>query len=216
MSAGRKRIATLGLALEMAVFIPFVARGADVAWHIVTNDLPVLDFALNPANPTITNTVSFVAPTDGQIYGNACWASVANGDPALVVDTTNQTITVSFSPPLTNTVCPLYVLPVSGVEGQLGPLKAGTWVFYSLQNSYTFSVEEIPLLLSVEAVSNSASLQLAWPVSGEAFVLEFNADLASRNWQTVTNVPTISGNRNTVQILRDFSDRFFRLRRVDL
>jgi len=215
-SLGRIAIATFSFALGAGLFGPLAAKGADVTWHIVTNHLPVLDFTLAPVSPTTTNTVSFVAPTDGQIYGNACWASVANGDPSLAVDATNQTITVWFSPPLTNRFCPLYILPVSGVEGHLGQLKAGTWAFHILQNSYTFSVVEAPLLLSVQALSNSSSLQLSWPVSGDTFVLEFNSDLASGNWQAVTNLPTISSNRNTVQILSDSNSRFFRLRRLDL
>jgi hypothetical protein len=97
-------------------------------------------FALNPANPTTTNVISFVAPTDGKIYLNDCMASVANGNPALTVDSTNQTITVSFSAPVTNVFCPAFVAPVSGVDGQFGPLSAGTWVLDILQNTYPFSV----------------------------------------------------------------------------
>jgi len=190
------------------------ATDATVQWHSVTNDSPPPAFALNPANPTTTNATSFVASTDGKIYVNSCYASVFCGNPALTVDSTNQTITASFSAPLTNIACPEIFLPVSGVEGRFGPLSAGTWVFKILQNSYPFSVAEAPLPLSIKALTNSFTFQLCWPVSGEPFALEFNDSLSSGNWQAVTNPPTTSSNRNTVQVYGDSGSRFFRLRRL--
>ena len=171
-------------------------------------------FALNPANPTTTSVISFVAPTDGKIYINDCFASVDNGNPAITVDATNQTISVSFSAPLTNVACPQIVAPVSGVGGQFGPLSPGTWVLDILQNSYPFSVAEAPLPLSIQAFTNSSTFQLDWPASGDTFVLEFNDGLAPGNWQVVTNPPTSSSTRNTVQLYGDSSSRFFRLRRL--
>ena len=190
------------------------AAEATVQWHHVTNGFPPTVFALNPADPTTTNVISFVAPTDGKIYGNDCFAWASNGNPAITVDSTNQTITVSFSMPPTNYVCPFIFLPVEGVDGQFGPLSAGTWGFDILRNSYRFSVAEAPLPLSIQALSNSSTFQLDWSVSGEAFVLEFSDGLAPGNWQVVTNLPTTLSNRNTVQIYGDSGSRFFRLRRL--
>src|ERR1017187_7307893 len=176
------------------------AAEATVHWHGITNGSPPAAFALNPANPTTASLTSFVAPTDSKIYGNACLASVSCGNPALTVDSARQTITVSFSAPRTNDYCAEVFLPVSGVEGQFGPLSAGTWVFHILQNSYTLSVAEAPLRLSIQPVTNASGFQLDWAVSGDTFVLECNDGLAARNWQAVTNPPTTSSNRNTVQI----------------
>ena len=75
---------------------------------------------------------------------------------------------------------------MSGVDGQFGPLSAGTWVFDILQNAYTFSVDEDPLPLSIQAFIDSSAFQLAWPVSWDSFDLEFKDGLAPRNWQVVT------------------------------
>ena len=189
------------------------ASGQSVRWHVITNGSPPVVFALDPAKPTTTNVISFVAPTDGNVYINYCWASVVNGNPAITVDVTNQTIAVSFSP-FTNIACPLVVVPVSGVEGKIGPLSAGTWVFESLQNSYPFHVTEAPLMLSMQALTNSSAFQLGWPVSGDTFALEFNDGLAPGNWQAVTNPPVALSNRNTVQIYGGSGSRFFRLHRL--
>jgi hypothetical protein len=215
MTSGNRATAMICLACATALCGgPSRAAEATVRWHPVTNDSPLTAFALNPANPTTTNVISFVAPTDGKIYINDCFASLDNGSPAIAVAATNQTITVSFSAPLTDSVCPLIVAPVSGVDGHFGPLSAGTWVFDILQNAYTFSVAEAPLPLSIQAFTDSSTFQLAWPVSGNLFVLEFKDGLAPGNWQVVTNPPTTLSNRNTVQLHADSGTRFFRLRRL--
>ena len=103
---------------------------------------------------------------------------------------------------------------MSGVDGQFGPLSAGTWVLDILQNAYPFSVAEAPLPLLIQAGTNSSTFQLGWPVSGGMFVLESNEGLPPGNWQVVTNPPTKSSNLNTVQIYGDSGSRFFRLRRL--
>jgi len=213
MTGGDRATATICLALAIVLCGgPSGAAEATVQWHPIANASPPAAFMLNPANPTTTNVISFIVPTDGETYINDCYASLSNGSPAIAVGATNQTITVSFSAPLTNSVCPLIVNPVSGVDGQFGPLSAGTWVFDILQNAYTFDVAEAPLALSIQAITNSSTFQLAWPVSGDLFVLEFKDGLAPGDWQVVTNPPTISGNLNTVVIHGDSGSRFFRLR----
>lgn len=188
---------------------------ADVHWHRVTFDSPPPAFALVPANPTTTNLISFVAPSDGKTYANYCFASALAGNPALTIDSTNKSITVSFSAPVTNVACPAIVVPVSGVDGQLGRLSAGAWVFKILQNTYTFDVAEAPLRLSIEPLTNSSAFQLDWPVSGDTFVLEASDGLAPGNWQAVTNPPVTLSNRNTLQIDVEFGSRFFRLHRLN-
>jgi hypothetical protein len=44
------------------------ASGATIRWHIVTDGSPTTSFILSPTDPTTTNAVSFVAPTDGKVY----------------------------------------------------------------------------------------------------------------------------------------------------
>src|SRR5262249_40203644 len=140
----------------------FTANAADVKWHIVADHSPVTNFTLNPVEPTTTNVISFVAPADGDFYANSCFASMANGEPAVTVDAVFLTVKVTFSAPLTNIACPLVVLPVSGVDGQFGPLRAGNWSFTILTNSYFFSVAEAPLSLSIKMLTNSSLLQVSW------------------------------------------------------
>lgn len=215
MTGGKRATATICLVCAAGLCgAQTSAPEATVRWHYIGQGSPTVTFALNPANPTTTNVISFVAPTDGKIYLNDCLASFANGNPALTVDSTNQTITVSFSAPVTNVFCPAFIAPVSGVDGQFGPLSAGTWVLDILQNAYPFSVTEAPLPLSIQAVTKSSAFQLDWPVSGDTFVLECNEGLTPGNWQVVTNPPTTSSNLNTVQINGDSGSRFFRLRRL--
>ena len=199
--------------------LPMVARGASVEWHRVDYFNPVSPppFAISPTNPTPDDLVSFVAATDGQIYVNSCWASVAKGDPGISIDPTNRTIVVWFSDPRTNWVCPLVVVPVIGVDGQLGPLAAGSWRFNLVQsngtNSYAFTVGEIPGQLSIEALG-ADRYKLSWPTNGGWFALEFNHDLASTNWAPFGYGPVLSGNRYTMEIFSDAESRFFRLRRL--
>ncbi len=193
----------------------WAASGASVQWHYIGyNGVPPPPFTLDPPYPTTTNTVSFIAVTDGQVYVNWCFASVVNGDPSIMVDSTNHIITVSFSPPVTNIACPMVVFPVSGVDGQFGPLQPGVWSFNLLQYSYRFKVAEASLALSIQAVANSSALQLDWPLAGENFVLECKEGLSAANWQLVTNPPSTISNRNTVQLPNDSDGRFFRLRQV--
>jgi hypothetical protein len=205
----------LSLILSLAIFqVPSIAAAqTSVEWHRITNGVPVA-FALAPPNRTTTNTVSFVAPTGSRSYINSCYASAELGDPRLTIDRTNQTITVFFSP-VTNVACPNFVLPVSGVEGELGLLNAGTWVFSILTNTYTFSVVEAPLRLSIQALSAPSSFQFEWPVSADSFGLEFTDNLVSGVWNELTNAPTIASNQNVLQIQSASVKRFFRLRRLN-
>jgi len=213
MSAGWKTAAKVGLAFAIASGGGLLAAsGATVRWHYIDNGPLPPPFALSPVAPTTTNGISFVAATDGKVYLNGCIASVQNGSPTITVDSTNQIIAVSFSP-VTNSPCPLVVTPVSGLDGQFGPLKAGTWRFDVLQSSYAFRVTEVPVALSIHRLKGSSSFQLDWPVSGDEFRLEASDALSAGNWQTVTNSPTIISNLNTIQLPNQPGSRFFRLRR---
>ena len=215
MNPIQKRVSVMALLFAVAALSAlFTAAGADVQWHVVTYHLPVTNFTLNPVEPTTTNIISFVAPTDGDFYANSCFASVANGEPGITVDGVFLAVKVTFSAPLTNIACPLVVLPVSGVDGEFGPLRAGNWAFTILTNSYLFSVAEAPLSLSIKRLTNSSLLQVSWPVSGEPFALEFSDSLSSGNWQTVTNTPIVSNGQNVLEIGRGPGSRFYRLLRL--
>ena len=87
MTAGQRATTTVCLVCAAALGGgQSSAAEATVKWHSVFLDSPPPAFALNPANPTTTNVVSFVAPTDGKLYINDCYASIDNGNPAITVD----------------------------------------------------------------------------------------------------------------------------------
>lgn len=190
-------------------------NGPSIGWHATGSGGPPQNFELTPASPTTADLISFVAPTDGQIYENDCFASTTCGLPMIVVDSIFQKVNVSFSAP-PNWVCPLVVAPVSGVEGEFGPLRAGAWTFNLLGMVYNFEVIYTPVLLSVEPMGGSRSIQVSWPASGETFVLESSANLGSGNWAGVTNSPTTVSNRVTVLIDSAPGTRLFRLHRLPL
>jgi hypothetical protein len=214
MSAVRR--VTAGLLVVCAAAWSGVLAGSDasVEWHVVgIHGSPPPPFTLDPPAPTTTNTVKFIAATDGKLYINYCYAARESGNPGIDVDSTNRIITVSFSP-VTNFVCPLIVILVSGVDGEFGPLRPGDWTFNILQYSYNFTVTDVPLTLSAQPIANSSMVELDWPVSGDTFLLESNDGLLLGNWGVVTNTPTIVSNRNVVQIATDADSRFFRLHRL--
>jgi hypothetical protein len=192
---------------------PIAQAQTSVEWHRVTIGQPVA-FALNPPSPTTTNTVSFVAPTDGRDYINSCFASAEVGAPDLRIDPTNQTITVVFLPVIING-CPNVALPVNGVDGKLGLLRSGTWLFSILTNTYTFNVVEAPLRLSIQTLSSPSSFKFEWPVSADSFELQFTDNLTAGVWQELTNSPITVSNENVLQIQSDSTNRLFRLRRLN-
>jgi len=215
------RIAALACLVAAAVLsgVPAVAPGASVEWHNVSyfNPTSPPPFAISPTNPTPGDVITFVAATDGQMYVNSCWASVAKGDPSISVDPTNRTVVVWFSEPRTNWVCPLVVVPVIGIDGQFGPLAEGSWMFNLIQstgtNSYVFNVGEIPGQLSIEVVG-ADWYKLSWPTNGGRFALELKSDLSSTNWAPFGYGPILSSNRYTMTIYSSADSQFFRLRRL--
>lgn len=201
---------------SLAAFFSAQCVPATIRWHPIENGGPPRSIVLSPADPTITNVINFVAPTDGQIYANDCFASVSKGVPLIDVDLIFHKVSVSFSAPQTNRACPAIVFPVSGVEGEFGPLEPGAWTFNILGSSYPFTVTGVPMLLSVKALTYSPSVQISWPVSGEVFELESSESLPPVNWLVVTNAAVTSSNQVTVQIDSSSGTRFFRLRRLPL
>ncbi len=129
-----------------AIVAGATTQTATAEWHSLESlGLPSMELliptslALSPATPTITNRISFVSPANGLTYLNSIAAEAEFGAPLISVDSTNRTITVTFTPPLDEAI-PQIVFPAGGVDGEFGPLAAGTWTFQVLTNSYTFTV----------------------------------------------------------------------------
>ena len=216
MIANARISAMFGLILVIALReYQSTASDATIDWHYIgpPPNTSVTAFTLTPANPTTLSLITFIAPTDRSNYLNSCFASLNNGYPKIVANPTNQTINITFSG--RPSACPFVAVPVSGVEGHIGPLTAGTWSIIVDQRFppavYSFSVELVPPPLSLQANPGTSSLELSWPVSGEAYALESNDNIVSGNWHAVTNSPIISSNRYVLQISADSGSQFFRL-----
>lgn len=70
-----------------------------------------------------------------------------------------------------------------------------------------------PPELSILSVG-SGSAVIAWPEDATNFVLEFSPGLLPANWNTVTNVPAITNDLQTVTVDVSGASGFFRLRMV--
>jgi hypothetical protein len=88
--------------------------------------------AVMPSNPTTLDTVVVVAPLDGEVHSNSCFAAAAlGGTPHLDIDTLNHSIDIVMVGPAP-VVCPLDFDPVSGALSEpFGPLAAGNWVVHN-------------------------------------------------------------------------------------
>jgi hypothetical protein len=182
---------------------------ATVEWHSLglppnTNPAPT-SFVISPANPSIVDIISFVAPAEGEGGSDSAAAADKYGNPAISIDATNHTVAVTFSPPADE---PVGVLdPVSGVDGQIGPLEAGTWAMTILTNTCTINVAGLPL--SIAPADNQ--VVVSWTASASNYVLQAASDLSAGSWSTVTN--GISTNGNSFVFTNAVSSRaaYFRL-----
>ena len=104
MTGGKRATATICLVCAASLCgAQTSAPEATVRWHYIEQGSPTVTFALNPANPTTTNVISFVAPTDGKIYLNDCLAAFANGNRAsMTAAPTAVTWRRGFNDPLLN------------------------------------------------------------------------------------------------------------------
>jgi hypothetical protein len=165
---------------------------ATVEWHFLGSPPnatpPPTSLVISPANPNAAESINFIAPADGEGGINAIAASDQYGIPLISVDSTNQTVTVTFSSPLDDPI-PDIVVPVSGVDGQIGPLNAGTWVLKILTNSYSFNVAGLPL--GIAPVGDQ--VVISWPALGSNYILQATSDLSTGNWSTITSGITTNG-----------------------
>ena len=113
------------------------AGAVDVSW-IPAQSQPG-SWTIDPANPGPGDVIGFSGPTD-LTYGNSCSAEMAlGGEPGLVVDTVNRVVKLVFTGPAPIS-CPPTWLPVSGLEGEFGPLPPGAWTFRGSPPGVTFQV----------------------------------------------------------------------------
>ncbi len=85
------------------------------------------DWTIDPPNPDQTDTISFSGPIG--LHGNTCFARAdLGGNPMISVDSINRIVELWFQGPAP-TQCTLEWNPVSGLQGNFGPLAPGNWTF---------------------------------------------------------------------------------------
>ncbi|MHC4309912.1 MAG: hypothetical protein ACYSSN_08210 [Planctomycetota bacterium] len=90
-------------------------------WNIYSSHHPY------PVHPP--GTYGFSGPTG--VFGNSCYAAAdLGGIPTITIEPYQKTIELWFKPPAP-TLCPAVWLPVCGLNGWVGPLYGGDWIFYS-------------------------------------------------------------------------------------
>jgi len=108
------------------------------------------NWTIDPTNPNETNTISFSGPIG--LHGNSCFARGAlGGDPMISVDSTNKIVELWFQGPAP-VQCILIWQPISGLQGDFGPLTPGNWTFKCTVSSIAF---EIPFTVSGTTTSTT-------------------------------------------------------------
>jgi hypothetical protein len=191
-----KRPATLPLVCAVVLCVAFsTALAATVEWHLLGDPgtPPPTSFVTTPAILTPADTISFVSPVDGKIYQNAEAAADICGNPLISVDVTNQIVAVNFTPPLDEPIPGPFL--VSGIDGQFGPIGAGTWQFLVFSNSgaLIFSTNFSVANPSLGIVLAGKQVVLSWAVWASNYVLQTAADLSSGSWRNVTNGISTNG-----------------------
>jgi hypothetical protein len=84
---------------------------------------------------------------------------------------------------------------------------------YAYVANFTDGLRSYSLLpaLSIE-ITNTNAVILSWPVPPSTnFVLQQNSDLRTTNWITLTNLPTVTSNRNQLSLSTFLVSQFFRI-----
>ena len=131
---------------------------------------PGNSYSPSPVSPS--DVVHFVLNGDSMTYGNGCF----QGRRTLAVDEREQSATIEIEPLAPNAVCTLEYDPVTGVEGEIGPLTSGPWtVRDTFGNSVQFHVGlmgdfDADGLLTVSDI-NALSMRSASGLHGRLFDL---------------------------------------------
>jgi hypothetical protein len=149
------------------------------------------DFSRTPENPTTSDIISFVIPTD--IFDNQQQAEQRlGGTPTLNIDTVQKRIDLVFEPPAPNEPVNPKNSPVCGLEGYFGPLEEGSWIFYA-QFQGVIYIDPFEVSPSGGTPPPQA---LAFPV--EQFTSE--ADAFDLQFMSITFEPVGDGTSYTTQI----------------
>lgn len=129
-----KQAAVLGM-----VFLCGYCGAASVDWIDGIGAVAPSGWSISPGNPSTTSVISFKGPTD-KSYGNSCAAAGAyGGSPYLAINTTAKTVELKFQGPAPST-CTMIYKPTVGLQGEFGPLAAGSWTFKCTNSHTSFTV----------------------------------------------------------------------------
>jgi hypothetical protein len=117
------------LQITIVIVLCGVTLGVDSEVSWIPGDKQ-LDFSRTPADPTTSDIISFVIPTD--VFDNQQQAEhFLGGTPTLDIDTVQKRIDLVFALPAPNEPIPTTYDPVSGLKGSFGPLEEGSWILYA-------------------------------------------------------------------------------------
>jgi len=135
---------TLISQITIVVLFTGLAFGADpnVSW-VSGENRPELSRL--PVNPTTNDVITFTIPTD--TYSNQWRAEqILGGKPTLTIDSAQRRINLRIVPPAPE-VAPAIYDPVSGLQGQFGPLEEGWWTFF-VQFQGTIFIDPIQVVFA--------------------------------------------------------------------
>lgn len=108
-----------------------------ISWIDV--DTPTGYWRVTPSSPDVSDQIDFSGPLS-QAFTNYALAEVeAGGIPTISIDNSNKTIELWFEPPPPINIPYLYH-PICGLEGNLGSLEAGNWIFFGNNPVANFSI----------------------------------------------------------------------------
>ena len=135
--------------LFISLLICAQSLGTSVNW--INGTTPPAGWTINPGSPGPADNITFSGPLD-QIYGNSCAArQILGGTPQISVDTFNKVVELWFQGPPPG-FCVLIYQPVSGLQGDFGPLATGNWTFKCTVPQIAFN---IPFTVGTPIVSNT-------------------------------------------------------------
>jgi len=93
-------------------------------------------WTIEPPAPTPGVPIHFSGPTP--TFGNGCEAVSQMGTPFLKTDPAARKVELVFNPMPGPMPCPMVYAPVCGLQGVIGPLPEGPWVFFCQHPQATF------------------------------------------------------------------------------
>ncbi|MCP4455755.1 MAG: hypothetical protein GY809_30210, partial [Planctomycetes bacterium] len=113
------------------------AFAVSVTWIDGVN--PPISWTVDPNHPGTSDIITFSGPLN-YVYSSSCTARGSlGGTPLVTVDTINREVTLSFVGPPPASCDPVWS-PVSGLQGDFGPLPSGNWIFKSSSPQIPFIV----------------------------------------------------------------------------